>query len=135
MPLNAGGTGYGAVPGAGMSSSAGASESSPLISAENEPEHGHQWDPLTMEELEVAAGGPGWRRIRCYMVVLFWLAWISMLATSVAIIVTSPRPVVRPLTWWQKTLFYQLQPDLVTETQAEESGGFNGEERRVSFKN
>lgn len=135
MPLNAGGTGYGTVPSAGMSSSAGASESSPLCSPENEPAHGHQWDPLTMEELEVAAGGPGWKRIRCYMVVLFWLAWISMLATSVAIIVTSPRPVVTPLTWWQKTLFYQLQPDLVTEKQAEESGGFKGEERRVSFKN
>lgn len=133
MPLNAGDSGYGTVPGARLSASMGASESAPLLIPEPEPEPGHRWQPLTMEELEVAAGGPGWRKLRCYLVLLFWLAWVAMLATSIAIVVTSPRPVVTPLRWWQKSLFYQLQPDLSTEKQTEGSGGINGEERRASF--
>ncbi|XP_071352101.1 amino acid transporter heavy chain SLC3A2 isoform X2 [Trachinotus anak] len=125
MPLNVGDTGYGSVPGPGLSGSVGASETAPLLIPEPEPEPVQQWQPLTKEELEVAAGGLGWRRVRCYLVVLFWLSWVAMLATSVAIIAVSPRPVVTPLKWWQKSLFYQLQPDLVMEAQAEGSGGIN----------
>lgn len=132
MPLNAGDTRYGTVPGAGLSASMGASESAPLLIPEPEPEPGQQWQPLTVEELEVAAGGPGWRKVRCYLVLLFWLAWVAMLATSIAIVVTSPRPVLTPLRWWQKSLFYQLQPDMLTEKQTDGSDGINGEERPVS---
>ncbi|XP_044059947.1 4F2 cell-surface antigen heavy chain isoform X2 [Siniperca chuatsi] len=123
MPLNAGDTGYGSLPGPGLSGSVGGSESAPLLIPETEPVR--QWQPMTKEELEVVAGGPGWRKVRCYLVLLFWLAWVAMLATSIAIIVMSPRPVVTPLRWWQKSLFYQLQPDLFMEKQAERSGGIN----------
>ncbi|KAM8768126.1 amino acid transporter heavy chain SLC3A2 [Acanthopagrus schlegelii] len=113
MPLNAGDTGYGSVRGSVLSSSVAASESSPLLIPEGEPEPGavHRWKPLSREQLEAAAGGPGWRKVRCYMVLLFWLAWLAMLAISIAIVVMSPRPDVTPLRWWQKTQFYQLQPD------------------------
>ncbi|KAM9359471.1 amino acid transporter heavy chain SLC3A2 [Symphorus nematophorus] len=122
MPLNAGDTGYGSVPpGPGLSGSAGASESAPLLIPEPEPEV-DQWQPLRKEELEAAAGGPGWRRVRCYLVLLFWMAWLAMLATSIAIIWLSPRPVVTPLRWWQKAVFYQLQPDLTVEEQSQGSG-------------
>ncbi|XP_023263362.1 4F2 cell-surface antigen heavy chain-like isoform X1 [Seriola lalandi dorsalis] len=123
MPLDVGDTGYGSVPGPGLSGSVGGSETAPLLIPEPEPEPVQQWQPLTKEQLEVVAGGPGWRRVRCYMVLLFWLAWVGMLATSIAIIAISPRPVVTPLKWWQKSLFYQLQPDLFME--AEGSGGIN----------
>lgn len=135
MPLNAGDTRYGTVPGAGLSASMGASESAPLLipEPEPEPEPRQQWQPLTVEELEVAAGGPGWSKVRCYLILLFWLAWVAMLATSVAIIARSPRPVLTPLRWWQKSLFYQLQPDMFTERQTEGSEGINGEERPVSI--
>ncbi|XP_040902165.1 4F2 cell-surface antigen heavy chain isoform X2 [Toxotes jaculatrix] len=125
MPLNAGDPGYGSVPAPGLSGSVGGSETAPLLIPESEPEPVQQWQPMTKEELEVAAGGPGWRRVRCYLVLLFWLAWVAMLATSIAIIATSPRPVVTPLKWWQKALFYQLQPDMFTEAQAEGSKGIN----------
>lgn len=127
MPLNAGDSGYGTVPGAGLSASAVVSESASLLIPEAEGEPARQWQPLTKEELEVAAGGPVWRKARCYLVLLFWLAWVAMLATSVAVVMTSPRPVVTPLRWWQKTLFYQLQPDLTPEGDTEGSRGMNGE--------
>ncbi|XP_035536556.1 4F2 cell-surface antigen heavy chain isoform X2 [Morone saxatilis] len=125
MPLNAGDTGYGSVPGPGLSGGEVASESAPLLIPVPEPEPVQQWQPMSKQQLEVAAGGAGWRKVRCYLVLLFWLAWVAMLATSIAIVVMSPRPVATPLRWWQKSLFYQLQPDLFTEGQAEESGGVN----------
>ncbi|XP_029302460.1 4F2 cell-surface antigen heavy chain isoform X2 [Cottoperca gobio] len=125
MPLNAGDTGYGSVAGPGLSGTMNGSESAPLLIPEPEPEPFQQWQPLTKEELEVAAGGPGWRKVRLHLVLLFWLTWVAMLTSSIAIIVISPRPVVTPLKWWQKSLFYQLQPDLPIEQQANGSGGIN----------
>lgn len=125
MPLNAGDPGYGSVSAPGLSSSVAGSESAPLLIPE--PDVVQQWRPLSKQELEVAAGGPGWRKVRCYLVVLFWLAWFAILATSIAIIVKSPRPVAKPLKWWQKSLFYQLQPDMFLEEKKEGSGGINGE--------
>lgn len=125
MPLNAGDTGYGSVPAPGLPGSASGSESAPLLIPD--PDQVQQWRPMSKQELEVVAGGPGWRKVRCYLVVLFWMTWLAMLATSIAIIVKSPKPVARPLMWWQKSLFYQLQPDMFTEAQKEGSGGINGE--------
>ncbi|KAM9812940.1 amino acid transporter heavy chain SLC3A2 isoform 2-T3 [Syngnathus typhle] len=120
MPLNLGDTGYGSVAGPGLSSSgaAGSAETAALLvpELEEEDEGEQEWRPMSKEELEVIAGGPGWRRLRVYLVVLFWLAWLAMLATAVAIISTSPRPVATPLSWWRKSVFFQLQPDLVTGT-------------------
>nr|XP_057935664.1 4F2 cell-surface antigen heavy chain [Doryrhamphus excisus] len=107
MPLNAGGTGYGSVAAPGLSASVTGSETASLLVSDLEPEQ--QWRPMSKEDLELSAGGPGWRRVRCYLVVLFWLAWLAMLAIAVAIIVTSPRPVPARLGWWQKSLFFQLQ--------------------------
>uniref|UniRef100_A0A3Q0SUK6 Si:dkey-202g17.3 n=1 Tax=Amphilophus citrinellus TaxID=61819 RepID=A0A3Q0SUK6_AMPCI len=97
MPVNAGNIGYGNVP-------VSASETAPLLM----PEPASLWKPMTKEELE-AADGPGWRKVRFYLVLLFWLAWVAMLTTSAAIIIKSSQPVAAPLKWWQKSLFYQLQ--------------------------
>ncbi|XP_023146768.1 4F2 cell-surface antigen heavy chain [Amphiprion ocellaris] len=118
MPLNAGDTSYGSVPGPGLQSAAGGSEAVPLLIPE--PESGRQWEPMNRRELEVTAGGPGWRKVRCYLVLLFWLSWVSMLAVSIAIITISPRPVEAPLRWWQKSVFYQLEPELLLEARGSE---------------
>lgn len=134
MPLNAGDSGYGAVPAGGLSASMGVSESAALLIPEAEAESAERWQPMTREELEVAAGSAGWRRARCYLVLLFWLAWLAMLGMAVAIVTTSPRPVVTPLRWWQKTLFYQLQPDLSPEADAGRSNGTNGEEDMLNIE-
>jgi len=126
MPLNVGETGFGGVPEGGLVAGVGNSETAPLLIPEPDPEPVYQWQPLSKGELETAAGGPGWRRARCYLVVLFWIAWVSMLAISVAIVVMSPRPVGTSLKWWQRTVYYRLQPDLSTEAQAEGSEGVSG---------
>lgn len=128
MPLNAGDTGYDSVPGPGLSGSMGASESTPLLIPEPESEQIHRWQPLSREELEMVAGGPGWGKVRCYLVLLFWLSWVALLATSIAIIVMSPRPVATPLRWWQKSLFYQT--DLLMEAKTEGPGDVSGEGKK-----
>lgn len=128
MPLNAGDGGYGAAPGASLLAGED-SESTPLLVARDP----YQWKPLTSEELEVAAGGPGWKKMRCYLLAVFWLVWVAMAAGSVAVVVTSPRPVVTSLTWWQKSLFYQVQPSQFTAKDADESGGFRGERKPYVF--
>lgn len=122
MPLNVGDGGYGAAPGARLLAGDD-SESTPLFAARDP----YQWKPLTSEELEVAAGGPGWKKMRCYLIAVFWLVWVAMLAGSVAVVVMSPRPVVTSQTWWQKSLFYQVQPSHFTVKDADGSSGFRGE--------
>ncbi|XP_014869470.1 PREDICTED: 4F2 cell-surface antigen heavy chain-like [Poecilia mexicana] len=128
MPLNAGaGAGYGSVPDAGPPGGEGASETAPLLS----PEPVHQWQPMNRQQLEAAAGGPGWRAVRCYLVVLFWLAWMTMLA--VAIVVINPKPFPATLKWWQKSLFYQIQPEPSPHVQDERSGGINAVCERLPY--
>ncbi|KAM4627541.1 amino acid transporter heavy chain SLC3A2 [Polymixia lowei] len=128
MPLNAGDPGYGSVAAgaaSGPPGGTGGSETAPLLIPEDEPER-VSWRPMTKEELEAAAGGPGWRKVRSRLVLLFWLAWLAMLGTSIAVIMKSPRPVATPLQWWQKSLFYQLQPGLFMDAQTEGPGYVSG---------
>ncbi|XP_061734626.1 amino acid transporter heavy chain SLC3A2 isoform X2 [Nerophis ophidion] len=117
MPLNAGDNGYGSVASPVLTASEAGSETASLLVPDLAPDP--PWRPMSKEDLEVSAGSPGWRRVRCYLVLLFWLTWLAMLATAVAIIVASPRPVPVTLSWWQKSLFFQLQPDLSTGQQSE----------------
>ncbi|KAM9318680.1 amino acid transporter heavy chain SLC3A2 [Pholidichthys leucotaenia] len=110
-------TEYGSIPIPVLSGSLGGSESSPLLALQPDC----HFRPMTKEELEAVAGGPGWRKARRYLVALFWLAWVAMLAIAIVITAYSPRPVATPLRWWQKAMFYQMQPDLFTKAQNEES--------------
>nr|XP_020478846.1 4F2 cell-surface antigen heavy chain-like [Monopterus albus] len=123
--MNEGDAGYGSVPGRGQPGSAADSETAPLLSPEPGAEPGQQRNSLTKEEVEVVAGGPRWRRLRCYLVVVFWLILVAILAAAITIILLSPRPVVTPLKWWQKSLFYRVQPALFTEAHTRGSGDMN----------
>lgn len=136
MPLNAGDPGYGSVaasvgPG-GLTGSMGGSETVPLLVPDPEPEP-VPWQPMTKEELELAAGGPGWKKVRSRLVLLFWVAWLAMLGTAIAIVVQSPRPIATPLQWWQKSLFYQLQPALFMDAKAGRPDGISGELSGLSW--
>ncbi|CAB1347591.1 unnamed protein product, partial [Coregonus sp. 'balchen'] len=124
MPLNMDG-GYGSVAvGPGISGSLGGSETVPLLITDPEPET-PKWQPMSKEQLELEAGGPGWRKIRSRLVLFFWLGWLALLGASIAIIVQSPRPVAPPLLWWQRALFYRLQPILLMDAQNEVPGGID----------
>ncbi|XP_008423969.1 4F2 cell-surface antigen heavy chain [Poecilia reticulata] len=128
MPLNAGaGAGHGSVPDAGSPGGEGASETAPLLA----PEPVYQWQPMNRQQLEAAAGGPGWRAVRCYLVVLFWLAWMAMLAAAIVVII--PKPFPATLKWWQKCLFYQIQPEPSPHVQDERSGGINAVCERLPY--
>lgn len=116
MTLNAGGPGYGSLSSPGFSHSGGGTEAVPLLLPADEAQ---DWRPLNREQLEVVAGGPGWRKFRFYLVLLFWLSWLAILATAIGILVMTPKPVAQPLKWWQKTLFYQLQPELGLDVSVE----------------
>ncbi|CAL8353934.1 unnamed protein product [Lota lota] len=120
MHLNAGEpASYGSIAAAaytGVPRKTGDVESAPLLTSEPGGNRGSLL-PLNKEELEEAAGGPRWTKIRSRLVLLFWLSWLTMLVTAVAIIVQSPRPAATPRRWWQKSLFYQLQPALFMDSQ------------------
>ncbi|XP_023823015.1 amino acid transporter heavy chain SLC3A2 isoform X1 [Salvelinus sp. IW2-2015] len=124
MPLNMDG-GYGSTAvGSGMSGSVGGSETVPLLITDPEPET-PKWQPMSKEQLELEAGGPGWRKIRSRLMVFFWLGWLALLGASIAIIVQSPRPVAPTLLWWQSALFYRIQPILLMDAQNEVPGGID----------
>lgn len=129
MTLNAGGPGYGSLSSPGFSHSGGATETAPLLTPGHEADTGQDWRPLNREQLELVAGGPGWRKLRLYLVLLFWLSFLAILATSVTILVMTPKPVARPLRWWQKTLFYQLH----LEAKVEEPENRNALSEELSF--
>ncbi|XP_072547852.1 amino acid transporter heavy chain SLC3A2 [Salminus brasiliensis] len=128
MPLKVDGDpGYGSMvgPGLSLSSNLGGSETLPLlIPSEAEPDL-KTWKPLTREQLEAAAGGTGWKKFRSRLVLLFWLAWLTMLGAAIVVIVQSPRPVAIPLHWWQKELFYRLQPALLLDINNTESSAIS----------
>lgn len=55
---------------------------------------------LTKEELMEFANDPFWKRLRWFLFVLFWLAWITMLVAAIVIIVLAPRCVPPPKVDW-----------------------------------
>ena len=85
-------------------------EAAPLLGPESPSDSCGKLRPLSREELEEAAGGPRWSRIRSRLLLLFWLSWLAMLGTAVFIVVRSPRPVAPALRWFQKDVFYRLRP-------------------------
>ncbi|KAL0972928.1 hypothetical protein UPYG_G00196600 [Umbra pygmaea] len=134
MPLNVyGDTGYGSVAAARLlSESLSGSETVPLLIRDPEPEP-QKWQPMSKQELEIVAGGSGWRKLRCYLVLFFWLGWLGMLGASVAIIVQSPRPVAPSLLWWQRALFYRIHPALFKDAQNEVRSGIDAVRERLPY--
>lgn len=121
-------SGYGSMlgPGPGLAGSLGTSETLPLLIPEDEPEL-HCLKPMTREELEAAAGGPGWKKFRSCLVLLFWLGWLTTLSIAIIMIVQSPRPVPGHLHWWQKELVFCLEPALFLDVESTGSGTISSE--------
>lgn len=125
MPLNVKDSCYGPVSGAArLSNGEEASETTPLLPSEPV----NAWRPLDQQELQAAAGGPGWRRIRQSLVLLFWISWVALLIVALTIVMMSPRPVPTCLKWWQKCLFYRLRTaEPAVGTEAARSEVIDGE--------
>ncbi|XP_062873422.1 amino acid transporter heavy chain SLC3A2 [Trichomycterus rosablanca] len=126
--------GYGSVVGPNLSlaGSLGGSETFPLLVSETEP-NPDTWKPLSREELESVAGGPGWKKFRSRLVLLFWVGWLTMLGIAVAVIIQSPRPAPGHLHWWQKELFYRLQPALFLDVESTGSGPISRVSERLPY--
>ncbi|XP_035239972.1 4F2 cell-surface antigen heavy chain isoform X1 [Anguilla anguilla] len=137
MPLKVDGDpGYGSVGGGAApapSGSPGGSETVPLLIPDMEPAGRGPSGSMSKEELEKAAGTPWWRKLRSRLLLLFWLGWLAMLCTAIAIIATSPRPVAPPLQWWQRALFYRMQPALLLSSTGDGTGGINGVRDRLPY--
>ncbi|KAI5099083.1 4F2 cell-surface antigen heavy chain-like, partial [Silurus meridionalis] len=118
--------------GPGLAGSLGASETLPLLIPEDEPER-HYLKPLSREELEVVAGGPGWKKFRSRLVLLFWLAWLTVLGIAITTVVLTPRPVSGHLHWWQKAVFYRIQPALFLDAEGTGSGAISRVSERLPY--
>lgn len=111
--------GYGSTSARGRFTDLEGSETVPLLI----PVDQHQeyiWKPLSKEELQKCAGGPEWRKFRSRLVLCFWIGWLIMLGTAIAIIIQSPRIPSPSLHWWQKGVFYRLQPALFMDADSVE---------------
>ena len=63
------------------------------------------------DELMKYANDPFWVRLRWALFILFWLAWLGMLAAAIVIIIMAPKcPAPTPLEYWQESPVYQLLP-------------------------
>ncbi|XP_073673392.1 amino acid transporter heavy chain SLC3A2 [Garra rufa] len=101
--------GYGSVSAGGRFADLDSSESVPLLIPDIQQRQ-HVWKPLNREELLKCAGGPGWKKFRSRLVLCFWIGWLIMLGTAIAIIIQTPRMESPSLHWWQRDVFYHLQP-------------------------
>ncbi|KAJ8354115.1 hypothetical protein SKAU_G00216820 [Synaphobranchus kaupii] len=135
MPLRVDGDpGYGSVaPGAVPSGSLGGSETVPLLIPDAEAPRRVPSGPMSKEELEQTAGSPWWKKLRSRLVLLFWLGWLAMLCTAIGLIATSPRPIAPPLQWWQRALFYRMQPALLLSSNTDGTAGINGVRDRLPY--
>uniref|UniRef100_A0A3B4AH24 Uncharacterized protein n=1 Tax=Periophthalmus magnuspinnatus TaxID=409849 RepID=A0A3B4AH24_9GOBI len=94
---------------------------------EDEPEPGH-FTGLNKEQLMRVAGTPGWVRTRWALLVLFWLAWLGMLAGAVLLILKAPPCKELPaLRWWNEGPLFQIR----SLKDFSESGDIKGVEQQL----
>lgn len=70
----------------------------------------HAFSGLTKEELMEYANDPFWKRLRWFLFILFWAAWLAMLVSAIVIIVLAPR-CTPPLHWMQDSTIMGYDQD------------------------
>ncbi|KAL2079508.1 hypothetical protein ACEWY4_025252 [Coilia grayii] len=74
------------------------------------PDDDVKFTGLSKEELMRVAGTAGWVRTRWFLLVLFWLGWVGMLAGAIVIIIQAPRCKPLPeMNWWNEGPLYQIR--------------------------
>ncbi|XP_077065089.1 amino acid transporter heavy chain SLC3A2 [Siphateles boraxobius] len=124
--------GYGSVSARAPFTDLDGSETVPLLIPEDQPQQ-YIWKPLSKEELEKCAGGPEWKKFRSRLVLCFWIVWLIMLGTAIAIIIQSPRTVSPSLHWWQQGVFYRLQPALFMVADSDEVSPISRVSERLPY--
>ncbi|XP_055053899.2 amino acid transporter heavy chain SLC3A2 isoform X2 [Misgurnus anguillicaudatus] len=86
---------------------------------------------LTKDELMKIAGTVWWIRARWFLLVLFWLGWVGMLAGAVVIIVHAPRCKPIPeMNWWNEGPLYQI-----SKVNEFSDNGLKGVEEKLDYLN
>ncbi len=133
MTLKAeGDPGYVSISAGGRFTELDSSETVPLLIPDIQPQR-HVWKPLSRKELEKCAGGPEWKKFRSRLVLCFWIGWLIMLGTAIAIIIQSPRTESPSLHWWQRDVFYRLQPALFMDVDSDDVSCISSEFIKTPF--
>jgi len=85
---------------------------------------------LTKEELMEYANDPFWKRMRWFLFISFWLAWLAMLVAAIVIIILAPRCVPPPeVNWTQESAIMQYDqatfPDMNDQEVLKVAGQLN----------
>ncbi|XP_067901797.1 amino acid transporter heavy chain SLC3A2-like [Heterodontus francisci] len=84
-------------------------------------------------ELQIA-GGTTWLWVRRSFLVVFWLTWISLLASALVIIVQTPECKLTPkLRWWQKKPLYRIAMQSYYDTNGNGIGDLLGIQRQINY--
>ncbi|XP_055949656.1 alpha-glucosidase-like isoform X1 [Argiope bruennichi] len=79
------------------------------------------------EELMKYANEPFWVRLRMFLFILFWVAWIGMLVGAVIIIIQAPRcPPAPTAEWYQKAAMYQVDVETFQDSDGNGVGDIKG---------
>ncbi|GFY52816.1 neutral and basic amino acid transport protein rBAT [Trichonephila inaurata madagascariensis] len=79
------------------------------------------------EELMKYANEPFWVRLRMFLFILFWVAWLGMLVGAVVIIIQAPRcPPAPTVQWFQKSAMYQIDLDTFQDADGSEVKDLKG---------
>lgn len=74
---------------------------------------------LTKDELMAYANDPFWKKMRWFLFISFWLAWLAMLVAAIVIIILAPR-CTPPLHWMQDSAMMGFDQDKIPDINADE---------------
>lgn len=89
---------------------------------------------LSKTELLQYVDDPYWKRVRIILFISFWVLWISMIIASAVILGLSPKcPSIPKLSWWQKTPFYRVKPEMFFDANADGVGDLQGLTKKLNY--
>ncbi|GFO35380.1 alpha-amylase [Plakobranchus ocellatus] len=95
---------------------------------------GESFNGLGKDEVLQYANDPFWVKLRWVMFILFWVGWLAMLITAIAIIVLAPRCPHRPdLKWYHTDNIYQVYGKSFKDSNDNGIGDFEGLKDKMDY--